>query len=168
MYRVSALWEAWYTFSPSLNEWMSTCQTERQNTPLLPREIRSLKGRANRVTAMKERNADEGKTLLDISSSGKPPRPRKKRLRVWKPGFSVPSQCGDNCLRGHRGPSIPGHAHTGFESPSLRWAFSLFPHPALLSCSWGPPATRSHCEDRAQSPQGLVGTLPVSSSELLP
>lgn len=65
------------------------------------------------------------------------------------------SQRRSSCLRKARCPSVPDHMHTGFERPSLRWALSPFPHPALLFCSWDPPATRSHCEDGAQKWQGL-------------
>lgn len=91
--------------------------------------------------------------------------------RGWELGsqaFLCPYSVRKAAWKGASGqPSVPGHMHTGFERPSLRWAFSLFPHPVLLSYSWGPPATRSHCEDRAQRSQGLVGTSPVLYSGLL-
>lgn len=56
----------------------------------LPRETRYLKGQADGETTVQEGDAGERKIWLDVSSSGKPPKLRKKRLRVGKPGFSLP------------------------------------------------------------------------------
>ena len=154
-----------------LNELAHTRQREREQ--LLPPGETNLKGRTSGADSYRRGSTDGGKEgMAGASSSGNPPKMRKKRRsRSRAARLSVPpggwGRATTAAWRVPGWPLVPGHTHTAFERPSLRWVFSLFPHLDLLSCSWGPPATRSHCGDRAQRAQGLGGASPTLSGVLL-